>query len=381
MKDPIASPSDSAEFLGGLRRFDPDMLSLHNMLHCPRESLALDWNGHAVHLSLFHAASLPAEEVHFRLRVGDESVNVACSWRALDCLGTHPARQRSLQKVDFDLATLWLESVWLFWLEPLETFLDANIRVESVPEDDAREKGIRGHAASPLMALSLSFEYADESHLVRIELSRTLLIRLQPLLDRYCPPQRHSGSAVTTTVTFCMGLQHLALREWRSLQPGDVVLLERPFSDPAQAEVIVGECYTAEARVASGELQLTSPLRPSRKLQASVAASEMTFQELEQKEDSMNESSLDNLSPDETQTTNETVDLNDLPLRLTCELGRLDLTLGELRELGEGSVLPLGKRPERAVDLVINGRRMGLGRLVMIGDDLGVQIERLNLDG
>ena len=95
----------------------------------------------------------------------------------------------------------------------------------------------------------------------------------------------------------------------------------------------------------------------------------------------MNESSPDNTSPDQEQATGDRSDLNDLPLRLTCELGRLELTLGELRELGDGSILPLGKRPERAVDLVINGRRMGLGRLVMIGDDLGVQIERLNLDG
>ncbi len=96
----------------------------------------------------------------------------------------------------------------------------------------------------------------------------------------------------------------------------------------------------------------------------------------------MNESSSDkDASPDQAQTQHETVNLDDLPLRLTCELGRLDLTLGELCELGEGSVLPLGRRPERAVDLVINGRRMGLGRLVTIGDDLGVQIERLDLDG
>nr|WP_281430401.1 FliM/FliN family flagellar motor switch protein [Salinicola acroporae] len=69
-----------------------------------------------------------------------------------------------------------------------------------------------------------------------------------------------------------------------------------------------------------------------------------------------------------------------MPVQLTCELGRLELSLGELRQLGEGSVLPLERRPERAVDLVVNGRRMGRGRLIAIGDAIGVQVERLALD-
>ncbi|RKD87190.1 type III secretion system cytoplasmic ring protein SctQ [Kushneria marisflavi] len=381
MKDTIASSSDKAALPSILRRFDPDMLSLHNALHCPREPLVLEWDGHTVHLSLVHDALLPAEKVHFRLCVGDEFINIACNWRTLDLLGAHPARQRSLRQVDPDLAALWLESVWLSWLEPLETFLDADIRVESVPENNAIEKGIRGHTVNQEMMLLLSPESSNEPYLVRIELSATLLIRLQPLLDRHFPRQQHSGSAITTTVTVSTGLQHLALREWRSLQPGDVVLLEQPYGDPTQAEVIVGGCYIAEARVSSEGPTLTSSLRSEGKHHASVTAPDTPLQELDQKEDSMNESSPDNTSPDQEQATGDRADLNDLPLRLTCELGRLELTLGELRELGDGSVLPLGKRPERAVDLVINGRRMGLGRLVMIGDDLGVQIERLNLDG
>lgn len=83
---------------------------------------------------------------------------------------------------------------------------------------------------------------------------------------------------------------------------------------------------------------------------------------------------------DDTDTQPDVDNFDGLAVALTCELGRLTLTLGELRELGQGSVLPLARRPERAVDLMVNGQRMGQGRLVMIGDDLGVQIERLALD-
>lgn len=68
------------------------------------------------------------------------------------------------------------------------------------------------------------------------------------------------------------------------------------------------------------------------------------------------------------------------PLRLVCEFGRLELSLGELRELDQGSVLPLSRPEDEAVDLVVNGRILGKGRVVKIGDGLGVQIVRLATD-
>lgn len=81
------------------------------------------------------------------------------------------------------------------------------------------------------------------------------------------------------------------------------------------------------------------------------------------------------------QSARSEVALNELPVQLACEFGRLELTLGELRTLDAGSVLPLKKPAQEAVDILVNGRRMGRGRLVEIGDSLGVQIVRLQIDG
>ena len=73
--------------------------------------------------------------------------------------------------------------------------------------------------------------------------------------------------------------------------------------------------------------------------------------------------------------------LDDLPVQLACEFGRLELSLGELRTLDAGSVLPLKKPAQAAVAILVHGRRMGQGRLGEIGDSLGVQIVRLQIDG
>ena len=76
----------------------------------------------------------------------------------------------------------------------------------------------------------------------------------------------------------------------------------------------------------------------------------------------------------------EEAQLEQLPMRAVFELGRLDLSLGEVRRLAPGSILPMARPAEDAVDIVVNGRRIGHGSLVKIGDSVGVRVERLVAD-
>ena len=72
--------------------------------------------------------------------------------------------------------------------------------------------------------------------------------------------------------------------------------------------------------------------------------------------------------------------IDQVPIRLVFELGRLDLPLTEVRQLGPGYVLALAKPSESAVDIVANGRKIGHGSLMKIGDSVGVRVERLTTD-
>jgi type III secretion protein Q len=67
-------------------------------------------------------------------------------------------------------------------------------------------------------------------------------------------------------------------------------------------------------------------------------------------------------------------DLDDLPVRLVFELGRVELSLGELQRLAPGALVPLARPLDEPVDIIANGRRLGRGALVQIGDGLGVRI-------
>ena len=70
-------------------------------------------------------------------------------------------------------------------------------------------------------------------------------------------------------------------------------------------------------------------------------------------------------------------DLDDLPVRLVFELGRVELSLGELQRLAPGALVPLGRPLEEPLDIMANGRRLGRGTLVQIGESLGVRIVSL----
>jgi type III secretion protein Q len=77
--------------------------------------------------------------------------------------------------------------------------------------------------------------------------------------------------------------------------------------------------------------------------------------------------------PDVAQKTN----FDDIPVKLLFELGRIELSLAEIRQLAPGAILPVSRPLEDSVDILANGRRIGRGSLVQIGDSLGIRITRL----
>ena len=70
--------------------------------------------------------------------------------------------------------------------------------------------------------------------------------------------------------------------------------------------------------------------------------------------------------------------IDSLPVRLVFEVGRREMSLDELRDLGVGASIALEKPASSVVDILANGRRVGAGEMVLIGDQLGVRITRLN---
>jgi type III secretion protein Q len=73
----------------------------------------------------------------------------------------------------------------------------------------------------------------------------------------------------------------------------------------------------------------------------------------------------------------DTAGLDELPVRLSFELGQLELPLAEVSVLGPGHVFELARDESQPVDILANGRRIGRGRIVTVAGSIGVQIVRV----
>lgn len=69
--------------------------------------------------------------------------------------------------------------------------------------------------------------------------------------------------------------------------------------------------------------------------------------------------------------------LQDVDVKITVEWGRTEITVSEAVGLGEKSLLRTDKQVKEPVDIMVNGKLFGRGRLVLVGDTYGVQIEEI----
>ncbi|UGX88924.1 FliM/FliN family flagellar motor switch protein [Phyllobacterium meliloti] len=148
------------------------------------------------------------------------------------------------------------------------------------------------------------------------------------------------------------GAQTLSVAEISALQPGDTIMSEGG---------IPGELYA----LCAGQLQA----RCIQSEQGAVLTSGWSTATISrpegneifvERETAMDEGAIDNLS-----------------VRVIFELARTDMSLREVKELAEGSIVPVAAISEGAVSILANGSKIGRGDIVRLGEGLGVRILQL----
>ncbi len=67
----------------------------------------------------------------------------------------------------------------------------------------------------------------------------------------------------------------------------------------------------------------------------------------------------------------------DVPVSLTVQLGGCKLPMGDVLQLASGSVVQLDKGASEPVDLLVNGKLIARGEVVVLEDRFGVKITEL----
>lgn len=84
-----------------------------------------------------------------------------------------------------------------------------------------------------------------------------------------------------------------------------------------------------------------------------------------------------NLSKDDAGKKFESDIFNAIPVNLSVELGRSQITLKEVYELMEGSIIELERLVGEPLDLVVNGQIIAQGEVVAIDNNYGLRVTNI----
>jgi len=181
-------------------------------------------------------------------------------------------------------------------------------------------------------------------------------LRLAHQLDRSVGIEK---SAVDFPIAIClrMAAATLTVGEIKRLVPDDVVLTDAECPSDGMAIAVIAEHLVTPVELTPTDIVVTAhPVRGR---------------------GSPWEWSMDKPTENLGAAVLEDSDLDDLPVRLVFEVGRVELSLGEVQRLAAGSLVGLARPVDEPLDIVANGKRLGRGTLVRIGNSLGVRIVSL----
>jgi type III secretion protein Q len=188
-----------------------------------------------------------------------------------------------------------------------------------------------------------------------LELEGPALEDFVKLLQQAAPARLPlAATFVPVVAILCAGAVRLPLRTLQSLHHGDVLIPDELPFERGEAALTFGNRYRAIARLDETGARIRSALQHSKSIQE-----------------------INAMEGKGAPRVVETDDLGDLEIQLTFELGRQTVELEQLRTIAPGYVFPLGRSPNDPVEIVANGRRIGRGEIVRVGDGLGVRLIRL----
>ena len=83
----------------------------------------------------------------------------------------------------------------------------------------------------------------------------------------------------------------------------------------------------------------------------------------------------------EDKTAGDLAPVFDVPVNISAVLGRANLSVAQLLQLGQGSVLELDRKVGEAIDIYVNNRLVARGEVVVVDERLGVTMTEIIKDG
>jgi len=107
----------------------------------------------------------------------------------------------------------------------------------------------------------------------------------------------------------------------------------------------------------------------------------MAEEDLKLDEFAADDGALPETSMDEEKSAGDLAPVFDVPVNISAVLGRSTLSVAQLLQLAQGSVLELDRKVGEAIDIYVNNRLVARGEVVIVDERLGVTMTEIIKDG
>ncbi len=175
------------------------------------------------------------------------------------------------------------------------------------------------------------------------------LAHLTSLAARAQPQPRSTGDSLPIDLHICVAEMALAVGALAAVDLGDVLLPGR----------LLQEWHLGQCTIWSADRCLGQALRQATEVRILTMTPSST--------------------PPPPATPAAPLNVDDLPVQLLFEVGQIASSVGQLRTLGAGFTFELPAVPDRLVTIRANGRVIGQGEIVDLGEKFGVRVTTWDL--
>lgn len=310
-----------------------------NALFGLRRAFPFSWAGKPARLRFVAPAAASASQIHLVVRAGGQVVHVGLP-------GLPEPASLGVAFAGIEIAGLPEDIL----LGVLETWLADGLKAAGAA---GLPLEIKAFAPAPSsLPLACGWEVAREANerflVGTLHAETTALDALAALSARVPPQPAGSADGLAVALQVAIARTSLPLSTLRTVATGDVLWVPLAPGDRSQ-----GPCE----------------LWAGTRLVARAVRNKQTFRV----------STMPPPAEPPAKTPAGPVKVDDLPVPVLFDVGQLDLTVGQLRTVAEGYTFELPATPPRLVTIRANGREIGQGELVEIGDKVGVRVVQWTL--
>jgi len=175
------------------------------------------------------------------------------------------------------------------------------------------------------------------------------------------------------------GKTHMSFEELKEIKKGDFVLFDRASYDPKTQKgivtIVLGNTPLLHAKIKSEKIKI---------LDYAFYYEDKTMAKEEEKEEIFEEEPIEEIEEETPPIDKGLAEkekasaVKETEVCLTAEIGRFSMTIGNLIKLQPGNFLEFSVSPEDSINLTVNGKIIGKGEIVHLGEALGIRILEIN---